>query len=117
MDFRALLRKPDFFFGDLIEEDEAAIYDEDYKWLRQIGNRRFFLLNMERMYPLTYLQHMFVCQTMDWETILRSTLGKIGTREAYTIGHGSYVLALQPGLVRAEYLTGEPPQLAATFIK
>jgi len=24
---------------------------------------------------------------------------------------------LQPGLVRAEYLTGETPQLAATFIK
>jgi len=29
-DSRALLRKPDFFFGDSIEEDEAALYDEDY---------------------------------------------------------------------------------------
>jgi len=49
------LRKPDFFFGDSIEEDEAAFYDRDYKRLCQIGNRRFFLLNMERMYPLAYL--------------------------------------------------------------
>ena len=34
-----------------------------------IGNRRFFLPNMERMYPLTYLQHMFVCRTIDWELV------------------------------------------------
>jgi len=27
------------------------------------------------------------------------------------------MLGLQPGLVRAEYPTGETPQLAATFIK
>ena len=32
-DSRALLRKPDFFFGDSIEEDEAALYNGDYKWL------------------------------------------------------------------------------------
>jgi len=80
-DSRALLRKPDFFFDDLIEEDEAALYDGDYKWLCQIGNRRFFLLNTERMYPLVYLQHMFVCRTMRWELvkpISGVTLGKIG---------------------------------------
>jgi len=28
-----LLRKPAFFFGDLIKEDEAALYDRNYKWL------------------------------------------------------------------------------------
>jgi len=64
---RALLRKPDFFFGNSIKEDEATLYDRDYKWLRQIGNRRFFLPNMEGMYPLAYFQHMSVCRTMDWE--------------------------------------------------
>ena len=42
----ALLRKPDFFFGDSIEEDEVVLYDGEYKWLRQIGNRWFFLLKM-----------------------------------------------------------------------
>ena len=43
-DSHALLRKPDFLFDDSIEEDEAILilYDGDYKWLRQIGNRRFF---------------------------------------------------------------------------
>ena len=61
----ALLRKPDFFFGDSIEEDEAIFYDGDYKWLRQIGNKRFFLPNMKRMYPLAYLQHMSVRRMMD----------------------------------------------------
>ena len=38
LDSRALLRKLDFF-GDSIEEDEAALYDGDYQWLCQIGNR------------------------------------------------------------------------------
>ena len=90
-DSRALLRNPDFFFGDSIEEDEVALHDGDYKWLRQISNRRFFLPNMERIYPLTYLQHMSVCRTMNWKLarpISEVTLGKIGTREAFTIGHG-----------------------------
>ena len=106
---RALLRKPDFFFGDSIEE-EVALYDGDYKWLCQIGNRMFFLPNTEQMYPLAYLQHMFVCQKMDWELvkpISRVTLGKTGAREAFTIGHGRVVLGLHPDLVRAEYRTGE----------
>jgi len=81
LDSRALLRKPDYFFSDSIQEDEAAFYDGDYKWLRQIGNRRFFLPKIERMYPLAYLKHMFVCRIMDWELvrpISRVTLSKIG---------------------------------------
>jgi len=117
---RTLLRKPDFFFGDTIEEDEAALYDRNYKWLCQIGDRKFFLLNMERMYPLAYLQHMSVRRIMDWDLVkpyFGVSLGKIGVHEAYTIGHGRGVLGLQPGLVRTEYLIGETPQLGATFIK
>ena len=75
---------------------------------------------MERMYSLAYLQHMSVCWTMDWELvrpISGVTLGKIGAREAFTVGHGRDVLGLQPGLVRAEYPTGETTQLVATFIR
>ena len=75
---------------------------------------RFFLPNMERMYPLAYLQYMSVCQTIDWELVrLFSgvTLGKIGAREAFTVGHGRDVLGLQLDLVRAEYPTGETPNL------
>jgi len=48
-DTRIVLKKPDFFFGDAITEDDRVLYDRDYKWLRQIGDRRFFLPNMERM--------------------------------------------------------------------
>ena len=64
-DSRTLLRKPDFFFGDSVKEDEAALYDGNYKWLCQIGDGKFFLSNMERTYPLAYLQHMSVLQIMD----------------------------------------------------
>ena len=33
-----LLRKPDFFVGDLIDEEEEILYDGNQKWLRQIEN-------------------------------------------------------------------------------
>jgi len=32
-DSRTPLRKPIFFFGDSINEDETALYDGNYKWL------------------------------------------------------------------------------------
>ena len=48
-DTRIILKKPDFFFGDAITEDDRVLYDRDYKWLHQIVDRRFFLPNMERM--------------------------------------------------------------------
>ena len=51
------------------------------------------------------------------KSISRVTLGKIGSCEAFTVGHGRDVLGLHPGLVRAEYLTRETPQLAASFIR
>ena len=51
-DSRTLLRKPAFFFGDPVEEDETALYDGNYKWLRQIGDRKFFFPNMDRTYSL-----------------------------------------------------------------
>ena len=57
---------------------------------------------------------------MDWELvkpIFGVSLGKIGAREALTVGHGRDVLGLKPDLVRAEYSTKETPQLAATFIR
>jgi len=72
------------------------------------------------MIPLAYLQHMSLCRIMDWELVGPFSgviLDKIGTHEAYTFGHGRDVLGLQPSLVKAEYPTGETPQLAATFIK
>ena len=64
-------------------------YDRD--WLRQIGNRRFFLPNMELIYPLAYLQYMPVRQTMDWELVKpipKIFLGKIGACEDFTVVHG-----------------------------
>jgi len=63
---------------------------------------------------------MSVHQTVDWKLvkpIFRVFLGKIGVHDVYTVGEGRDVLGLQPRLVRAEYPTGETPQLAATFIK
>ena len=66
-DARTLLRKPYFLFRDYIDEEEEDLYDGNFKWLYHIGNRCFFLLNMERMFPLSCLQSMSLCRQMDWE--------------------------------------------------
>jgi len=42
-DSRTPLSKLVFLFGDAIDEDDRILHDGDYKWFRQIGNRRFFL--------------------------------------------------------------------------
>jgi len=114
-----VLKKSDFFLGDAITEDDHVLYDGDYKWLRQIGDRRFFLPNMERIYPLAYLQHTSVRHAMEWDLSKSASgvsLGKLGANEVYPAGHGKDVFGLYPGLVRAKYPTGEIPQLATTFI-
>jgi len=118
-DSRALLRKPDFFFGDPITEEDKILCDEDYKWLRQIGNRRFFLPNMERIYPLSFVQHMSVHCAMEWDLfkfISGVSLSKLGAKEAHSAGHEKNVFGLFFGLVRAEYPKEETPKLATTFI-
>ena len=67
---------------------------------------------MERIYPLTYLQHMSMRQMMDWDLVkLYSgvSLGKIGVHEAYTVRYRSGVLGLHPDLVRNEPDGRDPP--------
>jgi len=115
----ALLKKPGFFFGDAITEDDRFLCNGDYKWLCRIGDRRFFIPNMERMYPLSYLQHISVHHAMEWDLsqfFFGVSLGRLGAKEAYPVGYRKDVFGLLPGLVRAEYPKGETPQLATTFI-
>ena len=66
-DSRTPLWKLVFLFGDDIDEDDRILHDGDYKWLRQIGDRRFFLPNMERMYP--YLIFSICLFTVRWTGI------------------------------------------------
>jgi len=56
---------------------------------------------------------------MEWElskSISGMSLDKLGINEAYAADHGREVSGLHPGLVKAEYPTGETPQLTATYI-
>ena len=113
------LRKPGFFFGDAIEEDDRILYDGNYKWLCQIGDKRFFLLNKESTYPLSYLQHMSVHHMMDWDLsrfVSGVSLGRLCAKEVYSAGNGKNIFGLFLGLVRPEYPKGETSQLGATFI-
>jgi len=118
-DSRVLMKKPAFFFGDHISEGGYTLHDGDYKWLRQIGDRRFFLLNMERMYPLSYLQHMSIPRKMTWEIsrpVPEVTLGSLGSKKVYHAGHEKEVFGLFPGLLRTDHPVGETPKLGTTFL-
>jgi len=56
---------------------------------------------------------------MEWDLsrfISSVSLGKLGAKDAYPVGHGKDVFGLFSGLVRPEYPKGEIPQLAAIFI-
>jgi len=71
------------------------------------------------MYLLAYLQHIPVRRAMEWnlsKSISGVSLSKLNANETYAAGHGRDVSELHPELIRAEYPTGETPQLAATFI-
>jgi len=68
---------------------------------------------------MSYLQHMSVHRAMDWDLsryVSGVSLGRLGTKEIHSAGHGKEVFSLFPRLVRSEYLKGETPQLGATFI-
>ena len=106
---RAPMEKPAFFFGDHISEGGYSLHDGDYKWLRQVGDRRFFLPNMERMYPLSYLQHMSVPRKLTWELsrpVPEVTLGNLGSKKVYHAGHDKEAFGLFPGLLRTDHPVG-----------
>ena len=74
---------------------------------------------MERMYSLSYLQHMSIHRTIDWDLsrfVFGVSLGRLGAKEVYSAGHGKDIFGLFSRLVRPEYSKGETPQLGATFI-
>ena len=78
-----------------------------------------FPSNMERMYPLSYLQHMSIHRAMEWDLskfVSGVSLDKLGVKEACPAGHEKDVFGLYPRLVRTEYPKGETPQLTTTFI-
>ena len=83
-----------------------VFYDDNYKWLRQIENQRFFLPNMERMFSLSCLQSMSLRQLMDWE-LTRVQKGvsikQISKHTAFPAGHERDVVGMQSGLLKAEY--------------
>ena len=95
------------------------MFDRNYKWLRQIGERHFFLPNMEQIFSLSYLQSMFVHRYMDWDLVKVQpgiAIGRISNRVAFPVGHSREILELLTGPMKQEFPTGETPKQAATFI-
>jgi len=68
---------------------------------------------------LSYLQSMSLSWYMDWNFGRAQSgiaIGGISNRAAFSVGHSSEILALFPGSMKHEFLTGETPKQAATFI-
>ena len=95
------------------------ILDGSYKWLRQLKENRFFLLDMERIFFLSPIQSMSLYQLMEWDLIeeqSRVSLGRISHHIVVLAGHDKNVVRLLPGSLKAEYPEGETPHQAPMFI-
>ena len=74
---------------------------------------------MEWMFPLSYLQSMSLPQNMDWDLVRAQSsvaILRISNRAAFLVGHSKEILELLTGSMKYEFLTGETPKQAATFI-
>jgi len=116
---RESLRKPIYLFGDAMEADDNIVFDGNYKWLRKIGDRLFFLPNMAHMVPLSYLQSVSIRRQMDWDLTRELdgvTIGRITRHGAQRAGHGRSIDGMYPGLVGESYPQSETQKLANLFI-
>ena len=114
------LEKPAFFFGDHVHDDGRRVSEGTYKWLRQIKGGRFFLPDMERMFPLSYFQHMSIPRKMEWDIsqyVPEITLGDFGFQKVNRYdSHDRSAVGLFPASRKSDVPVGEIPQLAATFL-
>ena len=114
------LEKPAFFFGDHIYDDGRRVSEGTYKWLREIKGGRFFLPDMERMFPMSYFQHMSVPRKMEWDIsqyIPEIALGDFGLQKVDRHdSHDGSVVGLFPASSKPEIPIGEIPELATTFL-
>nr|ABB55317.1 zinc transporter, putative [Asparagus officinalis] len=101
--------KPSFLFGDSVKMDSKRVSEGNYKWLRTVNNRRLFLPNLERMWPLSYYQCASIPQSMNWELVQDQggvATGHITHRGTHSAGFNNF-MALKPGLFQKEHHVGE----------
>jgi len=113
-----LFRKQIFLYRDAIYENKEVFFDVHYKWLHQIGERHFFLPNMEQIFLLLYLQSISIHRYMNWHLVKASgvAIRRISNRVAFPVGHSREILELFSFSIKQEFPTGKSPKQAGTFI-
>lgn len=79
-----------------------------------------FLLNMERSYPLSYLQTISIPRKMEWHLIEPQDwvlLGGLGSTMVFSTTIGKHITGVLPGLLKKDYPVGETLKTASTFFK
>ena len=105
-DARSFLRKPNFLFKDSINDDVEVMLDDIYKWLRRLGEHRFFLPYMEMMFSLSSIQSMSLYRSMEWDLIEEQSgvpLGQISHYKAVLADHDRNVVRLLLGSLKAKF--------------
>ena len=80
--------------------------DDSYKCLRWLGERRFFLPDMKRIFSLSFIQHLFLHRSMEWDLIEKQfevSLGQIFHHTIVPMDHDKNVVELLHGSLEAEY--------------
>lgn len=83
---REVLVKLTFLFGDKVLSLDEILFEEESKWLHKVGNLLMFFPDMERSYPLAYLQRLLASRQLDWDITQKHDgviVRKFGTRGLY----------------------------------
>lgn len=62
---REALEKPCFLFGDKVMVFDEVLFEKESKWFHQVVGLFIFFPDMERSYPLVYLQKLSTPCRMD----------------------------------------------------
>jgi len=101
---RILLKSFGLFIRRVINEDAEVMLDDSYKWLRWLGEHRFFLPDMERMFSLSCIWPLSLHQSMDWDLTEEQSevsLGQIFHDKAIPVGYNKNIVGLLLGSLEA----------------
>jgi len=93
--------------------------DSRYKWIRQLGECRFFLPDMERMFFLSSIQSISLHRSIEWDLTEEKSgvsLGWISHHTTVPLGYDRNVVGQLPSSLKTEYPIGETPHQATMFI-
>jgi len=63
---RAILKKPDFLFGDMVPDTDQQLLAGEGQWIYTLNGDWYYLLERKCHYPLAFFQSVTISRLMRW---------------------------------------------------